>query len=909
MSIRNLDKLLAPRSVALIGATPKPGSVGAVLARNLFHAGFAGPILPVNPKYDAIEGVFAYRDVASLPTVPDLAVVCTPPETVPGLIGELGARGCRAAVVVTAGFGELGEGRGKELERAMLEAARPHLLRIVGPNCLGVMVPGIGLNATFAHVVPPKGDLAFVTQSGAMATAVVDWAMPRKIGFSQVVSLGDMTDVDFGDMLDWLANDAGTRAILLYVEAVTHARKFMSAARAAARLKPVIVIKAGRHAEAAKAAASHTGALAGADAVYDAAFRRAGMLRVYDVDELFDAVATLAAPPIGGGDRLAILTNGGGLGVLATDALMDESGHLATLDAATMARLGEVLPKTWSKGNPVDIIGDADGARYKSALKVLLAAPDVDAILALNCPTAIASSVEAAEAVVEVAKGARRPILASWLGGTENALAARARFADARIPSFETPDKAVRGFMHLVRYRRAQENLMEVPDAAPENLAPDAPSARATVAAALAAGIEWLPDPDVRAVLAGYGFTLPKGELVADAAGAAAAAARIGGRVALKIVSPQVLHKSDVGGVALDLDGPQAVALAAAAMAARVRAKIPTAEIRGFLVQEMVRRPDAHELILGTSEDRQFGPAILFGQGGTAVEVMADTAMALPPLNVKLARELIAATRVSRLLKGYRDRPAANVAAVELALVRLSQLVCDLDAVAELDINPLLVDANEAIVLDARIRVRRPASFVHAARLAIEPYPSDLVETILVDGVGPAILRPIRPEDAPLIESLVDRMDDEDRRMRFFAPVKQLSHAQLARLTQIDYDREMAFVCESALLGVGLLGVVRIAADPDRARAEYAIALRSDLKGIGLGRRLMIRILDYAKARGVGEVFGEIMRENHKMIDLCRSLGFRIAASPEAPELVHASLIPADWVGGAGALELPANPG
>ena len=367
-------------------------------------------------------------DVASLPAVPDLAVICTPPETVPGLVGELGARGCRAAVVVTAGFGELGEGRGKELERAMLEAARPHLLRIVGPNCLGIMVPGIGLNATFAHVTPPAGDLAFVTQSGAMATAIVDWAAPRKIGFSHLVSLGDMSDVDFGDMLDFLASDPHTRAILLYIEAVTQARKFMSAARAAARLKPVVVIKAGRHAEAARAAASHTGALAGSDAVYDAAFRRAGMLRVYDIDELFDAVATLAAPPAHGGDRLAILTNGGGLGVLATDALIDAGGHLAALDPATRARLDTVLPRTWSKDNPVDIIGDADGARYRASLEALMGARDVDAVLVLNCPTAIASSVEAAEAVVATAKGARLPVFAAWLGGTPTALEARARF-------------------------------------------------------------------------------------------------------------------------------------------------------------------------------------------------------------------------------------------------------------------------------------------------------------------------------------------------------------------------------------------------------------------------------------------------------------------------------------------------
>ncbi|MFN7193903.1 MAG: GNAT family N-acetyltransferase [Rhodospirillales bacterium] len=900
MSIRNLDKLLSPKSVALIGATPKPGSVGAVLARNLFHAGFAGPILPVNPKYPAIEGVFAYPDVQSLPVVPDLAVICTPPATVPGIVAQLGARGCRAAIVISAGFGELPNNAGKALEQEMLDAARPYLMRIVGPNCLGAMVPAIGLNATFSHVAPMAGDLAFVTQSGAMATAIVDWAAPRKIGFSHLVSLGDMSDVDFGDMLDWLATDGKTRAILLYIEAVTQARKFMSAARAAARLKPVIVIKAGRHAEAAKAAASHTGALAGADAVYDAAFRRAGMLRVYDIDELFDAVATLAAPalpggPGEGGDRLAILTNGGGLGVLATDTLMDQLGHLAALDADTQSKLDKVLPPTWSHGNPIDIIGDADGARYRAALDVLLQAPGVDAVLALNCPTAIASSVEAAQAVIDGAKGAKIPVLASWLGGTQNALAARALFADARIPSYETPDKAVRGFMHLVRYRQAQRNLMEVPDAAPEMLAPDPMAARAIVDAALAAGQEWLSDPQVRGVLAGYGFALPRGELVGDATSAVLAAVRIGGRVALKIVSPQILHKSDVGGVALNLDGPRAVELAAAAMIERVKAKRSDAVITGFLVQEMIRRPDAHELILGVSEDRQFGPAILFGQGGVSVEVVGDTAMALPPLNVKLARELIGSTRVSRLLRGYRDRPPADLAAVELALVRLSQLICDLDSVAELDINPLLADASGAIVLDARIRVRKPGSQVHAARLAIEPYPSDLVETLELDGIGTVRLRPVRPEDAPLIDGLIDHMSAEDRRMRFFAPVTRLTRPQLARLTQIDYDREMAFVCERGDDPEGLLGVVRLAADPDRARAEYAIALRSDLKGLGLGRRLMIRILDYAKARGVGEVYGEILRENHNMVELCRVLGFDIKAVPDELDMVHASIALAAW--------------
>ena len=892
MSIRNLDRMFAPKAVALIGASPKPGSVGNVLARNLFDGGFAGAILPVNPKYRSIEGVFAYPDIAALPQVPDLAVICTPPSAVPGAISDLGARGCKAAVVITAGFGELPGEEGKALERAMLDAARPHLMRIVGPNCLGLLVPGAGLNATFAHLAPPKGDLAFVTQSGAMATAVLDWASPRKIGFSHLVSLGDMTDVDFGDMLDWLALDGRTRAILLYVEAITSPRKFMSAARAAARLKPVIVIKAGRHAEGAKAAASHTGALAGADAVYDAAFRRAGMLRVHDIDELFDAVATLANPPKSSGDRLAILTNGGGLGVLATDTLIDEGGHLAELTDATRAGLDAVLPRTWSRGNPVDIIGDAPPARYAAATKALLADPQMDALLVLNCPTAIASSVEAADAVIAEAKAARVPVLTAWLGGTQSALDARRKFAEARLPSYETPDKAVRGFMHLVRYRRAQASLMEVPEAAPDDLCPDPAAARRAVDEALAQGRSWLDDGQVRAVLEGYGIPTPRAAFAASEDAAAGAAERLGGPVVLKIVSPDVLHKSDVGGVALGLNGPNQVRAAAAAMRARVLAAKPAATIEGFLVQEMIRKPDAHELILGASVDRQFGPVLLFGQGGVAVEVLGDVAMALPPLNVKLARDMIAATRVAKLLQGYRGRKPADRASIELALVRLSRLVCDLDAVAEIDVNPLLVDETGAIALDARIRVATPPAGRHAARLAIEPYPAHLTRDIDLPGGGRAKLRPIRPEDAPAIEAMLARMTDEDRRMRFFAPIAKLTPAQLDRLTQIDYDREMALVCEGA---DGLLGVVRLAADPDRARAEYAIALRSDQKGHGLGVYLMRRILDFAKTAGIGVVFGEVLRENRPMLDVCRGLGFTLHAEPDMPDIVRAEIGLVDW--------------
>ena len=497
MSVRNLNFMFRPESVALIGAGTRPGSVGAVLAENLLRAGFQGPIMPVNPKHKSIEGVLTYPDVAGLPLTPELAVVSTPPDAVPGIIAELGRRGTKAAVIITAGFGEGEDRYGAELRQRMLEAARPHLMRIVGPNCLGILVPGIKLNASFAHLAPAKGDLAFVTQSGAMVTAVLDWAAARGIGFSHLVSLGDMSDVDFGDMLDYLSGDIATRAILLYIEGVTHARKFMSAARIAARSKPVIVVKAGRHAEGAKAASSHTGAMAGSDEVYDAAFRRAGMLRVYEVDELFDAVETLSLCRPMAGDRLAILTNGGGIGVMATDSLIEAGGRLAQLSPGTMAELDKVLPATWSHGDPVDIVGDAPPARYKAALAALLADKEVDATLVLNCPVAVSSSVDAANAVIETAAGRRSNLFTSWVG-ERTAAEPRRLFAKAGIPSYATPNQAVRAFMHMVRYKRNQDLLNEVPPSVPEAFSPEPAKARAIIETALAAGREWLSEPEAK---------------------------------------------------------------------------------------------------------------------------------------------------------------------------------------------------------------------------------------------------------------------------------------------------------------------------------------------------------------------------------------------------------------------------
>jgi acetyltransferase len=636
MSVRNLDKLFKPQSVALIGATPRAGSVGAVVARNLRRAGFAGELMLVNPHHRTLEGLTVYPNVASLPQAPDLAVIVTPAETVPYLIGELSERGTPAAVIITAGFGELGE-RGKMLQQATLNAARSSLLRIVGPNCVGIMVPPLGLDATFSHLTAQPGDIAFLSQSGAMITAMLDWAVPRDIGFSHIVSLGDMADVDFGDMLDYLAADPHTRAILLYVEGITHGRKFMSAARAASRIKPVLVLKAGRSNAGARAATSHTGVLAGADAVYDAAFRRAGMLRVETMAELFDAAETLALTHEQVGEQLAILTNGGGAGVLATDALIAADGQLATLSEDTITELNRLLPATWSHGNPVDIIGDASGKRYGDALATLIRDPEVDAVLVLNCPTALAQPEEVTRAVVDAIAAAPRAtlrdrnVITAWLG-EHSARAARQLFAKARIATYETPDSAVGGFMHRVRHRRNQELLMETPPARSDALKPDLVAVRRVIATALATGKIWLDPEETGVVLAAYGVPLVAHHPAGDPDQAATVAATAGFPIALKILSHDITHKSDVGGVALNLGNSHRVLREATAMLERVKMANPEAHLDGFLVQPMVSRPGAVELLVGLVEDPVFGPVVAFGQGGTEVEIMGDTSLELPPL-------------------------------------------------------------------------------------------------------------------------------------------------------------------------------------------------------------------------------------------------------------------------------------
>ncbi|MEW6219460.1 MAG: bifunctional acetate--CoA ligase family protein/GNAT family N-acetyltransferase [Thermodesulfobacteriota bacterium] len=879
MSLRNLDYLFRPECVAVIGASNRPQSIGAVIIRNLLQGGFAGPIMPVNPKYGAVAGVLAYPDVQRLPTPPQLAVICTPPATVPELVEELGKRGTRAAVVVTAGLGRAYDSRGRRLQDAMLEAARRHEVRILGPNCLGLLVPRLGLNASFSHVAALPGKIGFISQSGALATTVLDWARSKGIGFSHFVSLGDAVDLDFGDVLDYLAQDQVTRAILMYIESVHHHRDFLSAARACARIKPVLVIKAGRQTEGARAAACHTNALAGSDAVFDAAIGRAGMLRVYNFNELFAAVETLAhAAPVKA-KALAIITNGGGPGVVAVDSLIEQRGSLTELGPETLAKLEQVLPATWSGANPVDIIGDAPGSRYAAALKILLEAPETEAILVMHAPTAIANSREAAQAVIDTVqayKGYRQKlILTNWLG-EEGAQPSRQLFAEAGLPSYRTPEGAVRAFIHLWRYRQNQELLLETPPSAPAECISGAKAARQVVDQVLASGHALLGEPEARTVLAAYGIPFVEARMATTPELAGELASQLGFPVALKILSPDISHKSDAQGVVLDLPEKAAVQAAAEEMLARVTALKPEARILGFTVQRMARWPRAHELIIGMACDPVFGPVLVFGHGGTAVEVVCDKAVALPPLNLSLARELISRTRVYQLLKGYRDQPAADLDAIALTLMQVSQLVIDIPQIEAIDINPLLAGPNGVLAVDARIQVRREV-LPGTERLAIKPYPKELEEETVSRNGRSLRLRPLRPEDAEAHDLLISMLDPQDAYFRFFRTIGRMPRSELARLTQIDYHREMVFIAEAAD-PKGLpetLGEVRAMIDPDNTAAEFSILVRSDQQGQGLGRILMNKILRYCQSRGTREMVGDILFHNHRMLALAKSLGFR----------------------------------
>jgi acetyltransferase len=885
VSTYRLDKLFSPRSVAVVGASPRATSPGGAVLKNLRAAGFEGPLHLVNPHYDEIAGIKAVKTVAELPHAPDLMVIATPPRSLPGIVTAAGEKGAASAIIITAGLGH-GEG---SLAQACERAARATGLRLIGPNCLGVLSARARLNASFAARMPPTGDLALVSQSGAITAGLIEWSAAHNIGFSAAVSLGDMVDVDFGDLIDFFALDGATRAILLYVESITDARKFMSAARAAARIKPVVVVKSGRHAQGAKAAQTHTGALAGADAVYDAAFRRAGLLRVFDLDELFAAAETLGRVRPFAGKRLAILTNGGGIGVLAVDRLADLGGTLAGISEATTAKLDAALPPIWSRANPVDIAGDADAARYVAALEALIADADNDAILVMNVPTALASAEVAARAIAQTAQAHRnslirpKPIFAVWVGTSG---AVTPIFEGAGIPSYATESDAVRGFMHLVHYREALDALMATPPSLPQDFKPDVAAARAVVESALARGATWLDPLEIARLLAAYSIPITPAVLARNPDEAAAVARPFlaeGSGVVAKILSPDIVHKSEVGGVRLNLTSEGAVREAVAGVLARARAAKPDARITGVTLHPMVVRAKARELIAGIADDPTFGPVIVFGRGGTAVEVIADKALALPPLDLKLAHGLIARTRVARVLKAYRDVPAADTDAVALLLVKLAQLAADLPELRELDLNPVLADQNGLTAVDARVAVaplaparRGPAGH---PRFAIRPYPQEWERNAAMRDGTKILVRPVRPEDEPLYEPFFAAVTPQDLRLRFFAPVKEFGHRFVARLTQIDYARAMAFIAIEESSGE-MLGVVRLHADANYERGEYAVLVRSDLKGRGLGYLLMQMIIEYARAEGLKIIEGQVLRENTAMLAMCRKLGFQVALDP-----------------------------
>ncbi|NJB69266.1 acetyltransferase [Desulfobaculum xiamenense] len=887
MNLTNLHTMFRPTSVAVIGATDEPGTPGAVILRNLQACKFIGPIIPVHETLTEVAGLPVYREIDTLPLTPDLAIICSEPETVPDYVLQLGHRGVAGAVILGTGFAALPSDVRKMLEGAILSAARRTDLRILGVGSMGFICPGVGINASLAHTDAKPGRIAFVTQSDSLFTTVLDWANMRNIGFSYFISLGTKLDFGFGTILDFLNSDPNTRAVLLYVEDIERARQFMSAARATARNKPVVVIKAGRTAEAAREMARFKDGPLGQDAVYDAAFRRAGMLRVYDTDALFDSVETIARSKPFKGERLAIVVNGMSPGLITMDRFIEGGGVLAELVPDTREKLGELLadepmPGCNAEGcigNPVNIAPNAPPERYAEALRILLKAPDVDAVLVMHFPSALVDGREVAQAVAEVARRAKRLVLTSWVGGG-NAEAAREVFNEESIPVYSTPDKAVRAYLNLVHYRRNQDMLVETPASLPSSYQPDTATARRVLHNALDAGRDRLTVPEAMDILAAYQIPVVDTRLAATAEGAVEAANELGYPVAIKVLSPDLRCKSKAGGVALDLDTPEAVADAAAAVMHRVCLAQPDCCTAGFIVQRMGRRPRAHELFIQMGTDPIFGPYIRFGQGGSESEIIGDAAVTLPPLNMALAKELISRTFVSRLLQGHADRPPADIEALCQTLNKVSQLIVDLPEIVSLEINPLFADEQGVLALDADVEIAE-AEVTGPERLAIRPYPRELEECIQLPNGMHVTLRPIRPEDEPAHWDFLSRLSIEDIRYRFFGLIRELPRSEMIRLTQIDYDREMAFIAslESEDGPNETLGVVRGMTKPDNSAMEFAIIVRSDIKRQSLGKTLMRKLIGYARTRGTRAIIGEALMENAAMAALAGSVGFTVTKS------------------------------
>lgn len=885
MAIHRLENIFNPQRIALIGVTANPKSVGGKVLANLVGSGFRGVVYPVNPDFEAVMGIPCFAGLRQLPRPADVGVICAPAQRVPALVRECGEAGIPGVVIVSAGFRETGA-EGQALESEVLAAARRFDgMRILGPNCLGVIVPGRQLNMSFAGAMPKSGHIAFISQSGALCAAVLDWAIEENIGFSCVASIGNALDVDFGDLIDYLGEDEKTRSIILYIESIGQARKFMTAARAFARGKPIVAYKAGRFPESAQVAASHTGALAAEDAIYDAAFQRAGLARVLDIGEIFDCAELIARQKIPLGARLAVVTNAGGPGVMASDALIAANGVLARLAPETMARLDEALPPCWSHGNPIDVLGDARSKRLVKAVEIALQDPGADAVLVIVTPQAMTNPTAMAQALAGIKDLSAKPILAAWLGGN-SMRAGRALLAEAGIASYRTPEQAVRAFMTLVAYARNLDSLYETPRDIPMTFSLDREKLRADFKKLAGSRGRVLSENDSKSLLETYGIPTARPQTAASAASAAALAEKIGFPVVLKIQSPEITHKSDVGGVALDLRDEAMVRQAFADIMDRARAKLPAARLEGVTVQPMVGDPHGVEMILGIKKDLVFGTVVMAGMGGTNAELFADRSLGFPPLNEHLARRMLESLKIWPLLNGYRGRPLLAVDRLLEVLIRLSYFAADYPEITELDINPLLVTPSRVLALDARLVVAAapapadPQSYPH---LALRPYPEEFVRPARLPGGGELLLRPIRPEDEPLWMELLAGCSRESIYARFRHFFQWQSHQAAIRYCFIDYDREIAIVAERQREDGRreLLGVGRLVADPDHESVEYAVLVGDQWQNRGLGSVLTEYCLEIAGRWGLKRVIAQTGSDNARMLTLFKRLGFATLPSAD----------------------------
>ncbi|OOZ45311.1 bifunctional acetate--CoA ligase family protein/GNAT family N-acetyltransferase [Solemya velum gill symbiont] len=883
-----LSKLFEPDSIAIIGASESEGSVGGQVLRNLLDSGFGGALYPVNPKHDEIMGLSAYKSVSGVDHTIELAVIATPAKLIPGIMQECADHGVAAVIVISAGFAEIGKA-GLDLQNEIVDIARTYDIPLIGPNCLGIVRPRVGLNATFAKSPAKTGELALVAQSGAFCTALLDWADTEGFGFSAVASLGATADIGFGEVLDYLAVDPETRSILLYIEGITDTRSFMSGLRVAARLKPVIVVKSGRNDTGTKAAVSHTGAMAGSDNVFDSAVKRAGAVRVKTVAQLFAAAKVLASGTRVSGSRLAIITNGGGPGVMAADRAHDIDVPLAEMSQKTYDHLDSVLPPFWSHSNPIDILGDAPPERYRQATEAILKDRSVDGVLVLLTPQAMTDPTGCAQAIVDTRGKSTKPVLTCWMG---ESLVEEGRqiLADAGIPHLRSPEAGVESFGYLACYHRNQKALLQAPGPLSEHKVPDVEGARLIIENVLSERRQTLNTAEAKAVLNAFQIPTSPTLNVSSAGEALVAAESVGLPVAMKINSPDITHKSDVGGVRLNINEPRSVRTAYREMIDSVQEAMPNAHIDGVTIEPMINKPHARELIIGVSNDPVFGPVISFGTGGIAVEVYGDSHVALPPLNEYLSKQLIDSTRASKMLGKFRNLPAANLDALINVLQRTSEIVCELPEIDELDINPVLLDDKEVIAVDARITVRPPKTSTESfGHMAIHPYPTELVSSWQhADGTD-IVVRPIRPEDANIEQDFVTNLSAESKYFRFVQNFENLTPMMLARFTQIDYDTEMALIAviNDEKPNARAVGVARYVTNPDHESCEFALTVADDWQKHGIGRELMQRLMTIAKDRGIEIMIGEVLKNNSKMLKVCEKLGFRLSRDASEPEFVE----------------------